>query len=128
MRDVGDAPWSFFLFAGGSCQLHPNPPGGAPASLHLPRTLSGQTFLETGIAHAGRDAAPIRFAVTLAAPDGTPLAHATQTLAAGGVARLSLPLPGGCAGPHRVILETAMTPGAAHNRNAWARFLDPALV
>jgi FkbM family methyltransferase len=125
LHDVPPEPWGFFIFDGGSCQLHPNPPGGPPASVRFIRRLSGQSRLVSGIAHAGAMAAPIRFGATLASTAGTPLAHTAQVLAAGEAGRLDLVLPPGLTGPHLVMLETAMlqaarttaTPGPA----SWCR-------
>lgn len=128
LSDVPDAPWGFYIFDGESCQLHPNPPGGAPATAAFIRSLDGQTRFSTGLTHAGAMAAPIQFSVTLATAEGTPILHARQVLVAGESLRVDLPLPTGLRGPHRIVLETLMIPGAPHNRNAWARFIAPALM
>lgn len=127
LHDVPEGPWGFFIFDGGSCQLHPNPPGGPPASVRFIRTLAGQTRLTMGIAHAGHEAGDIHFAATLVAADGAPLAHRAKFLSAGATGRLDLNLPPGLSGRYRIILETALQPGAADNHRAWARFISPVL-
>lgn len=126
LHDVTDAPWGFFLLGDSGFQLHPNPPGSPPARAVFPRSLSGQTGFAATLLHAGRDA-PIAFAATLADAGGTPLARAAAVLAAGESQSLVLPFPGPMAGPHRMILETAMAPDAQHNHTAWARWIDPAV-
>jgi FkbM family methyltransferase len=127
LHDVPDGSAGFFILNGDSCQLHPNPPGGPHAGIRFTRALDGQTHLSSGIVHAGPQGAPIAFAITLAAPDGTAHARAGLTLGAMESGRLDIAIPQDLAGPQQIILETAMAPGAPHNRNAWARFIAPVL-
>jgi hypothetical protein len=128
LRDVAPYAWAFFIYDGASCQLHPNPPGGAPARAIFPVHLAGQTRLGAGLHHAGAPpAAAILFSATVQREDGTVLARAEATLAARETGTLACALPEGSTGPARVVLQTEMATGAAHNQLAWARFVEPKL-
>jgi FkbM family methyltransferase len=119
--------WGFFVYEGNACQLHPNPPGRPPARLIVPRVLDGQTRFETTLHHAGHPAAPIVFSYALEREDGTVAARAAQTLNPLDNLRWVTPLPS-LTGPHRIILQTEMAPGASNNFNAWARWIEPRLT
>ena len=128
LQDVANFGWAFFIFDGSSCQLHPNPPGERPARASFPVRLDGHTRLAAGLVHAGNPGSPaIRFSALVQREDGTVLAEAAETVAGHGSDRLTLTLPEGLDAPALVVLETAMAPGAADNRMAWARFIDPRL-
>ena len=126
LQDLEPVPWAFFIFDGRSCQLHPNMPGQPPARAIFPLTLTGQTRFSATLHHAGAPAAPVVFTVVLARPDGTEVTHAGRVVAAREHVAWSVPLPA-LTGPHNLVLQTAMAPGAANNNNAWARWLEPAL-
>ena len=119
-------PWGFFLTGEGGFQLHPPAPGGVARAV-FPRTLAGQTRLETGLAHAGPAGERIRFTASLETEAGETIATETRTLAPGGSARLVLGFPP-VHGPHRAVLATAMEEGAASNAYGWGRFLGPVLA
>ncbi len=128
LQDVANFGWAFFIFDGTSCQLHANPPGERPARASFPVLLDGHTRLASGVQHAGTPgSAPIRFTARLLREDGTVLADASADVAAHAADRLVLTLPEGLRGPALAVLETAMAPGAADNRMAWARWIDPRL-
>jgi hypothetical protein len=119
-------PWGFFLTGEGGFQLHPPAPGGTARALFA-RTLAGHTRLETGLAHAGRGGAAIRFTVSLETDAGEVVASEMRTLAAGASARLVLGFAP-ATGRYRAVLATAMDEGAGSNAYAWARFLGPVLA
>ena len=126
LHNLEPVPWAFFVLDGRSCQLHPNMPGQPPARAEFPRVLAGHTHFSATLLHAGPGGSPIAFTMILERPDGTALARAEQVVAVGERVGWVVPLPAP-AGPHRVVLETAMAPGADNNNNAWARWLDPGL-
>ena len=124
LHDLEPVPWAFFVFDGRSCQLHPNAPCQPPACAVFPLTLEGQTRFSATLHHAGAPAAPVLFTMVLARPDGREVARAEQVVAAREQVPWSVPLPAST-GPHIVVLQTTMAPGAANNYNAWARWLAP---
>jgi FkbM family methyltransferase len=127
LRDVVSAGWAFFVFEGTSCQLHPNPPGQPAATAVFPAQLDGHTKLVSGIQHAGGPGAhAIQFTALVQREDGSVIGRAEQRLNAHDTGRLTLSLPGGSF-PARVVLQTEMATGAAHNNMAWARWLEPTL-
>ena len=127
LRDVIATGWAFFVFDGTSCQLHPNPPGQAPASAVFQVQLAGHTKFASGLQHAGAaGAAPVQFTVTVQREDGAVLGRGEAEVAAHKSGRLTLSLPGG-SGPARVVLQSAMAAGAPNNHMAWARWLNPTL-
>ena len=71
-------------------------------------------------------AAPIAFTITVERPDGGEVVRAERVVGALEQISLSVPLPA-LTGPHAIVLQTAMAPGAVNNNNAWARWLDPTL-
>ena len=128
LQDVANFGWAFFIFDGTSCQLHANPPGERPARATFPVLLDGHTRLASGVQHAGTPgSATIRFTARLQGEGGTVLAEASAEVAGHASDRLVLTLPEGLHGPALAVLETAMAPGAADNRMAWARWIDPRL-
>ncbi len=126
LRDLAPVPWAFFVFDGKSCQLHPNMPGGAPARATFPVQLAGQTRFTATLQNAGASSAPVVFTLVVERPDGSQMARAEHMLAAHEQAAWSVPLPAPT-GPHNVVLQTAMAPGAVNNNNGWARWLEPSL-
>ena len=128
VQDVANYGWAFFIFDGSSCQVHPNPPGGLPARVVFTVLLDGHTRFASGLLHAGQPGAPpVTFTARVQRADGTILAEATADVTGHSSDRLGLALPEGLRGPVRVVLETAMAPGAPHNQMAWARWIDPKL-
>jgi FkbM family methyltransferase len=126
LNDLEPVPWAFFIFDGSSCQLHPNMPGQQPARAIFPLPLAGQTQFTAGLHHAGAPSAAVAFTMVLQRPDGSEVMHAEQVVAAREQVAWSVTLPAPT-GPHRVVLQTTMAPGAANNNNAWARWLEPTL-
>lgn len=119
-------PWGFFLVGEGGFQLHAPAPGQVARAV-FPRTLSGHTRIETGLAHAGPGGEKIRFTVSLENEAGATVATETRSLAPGATTRLVLGFPP-ANGRYRAVLATAMEEGAPHNGFAWARFLGPAFT
>lgn len=126
LQDLEPMPWAFFIFDGRSCQLHPNMPGQPPARAVFPLVLAGQTRFSATLHHAGTPAAPVVFTLVLARPDGSEVIRTERVVAARERVAWSVPLPA-LTGPHNVVLQTAMAPGAGNNNNAWSRWLEPAL-
>jgi FkbM family methyltransferase len=126
LSDLAPVPWAFFVFDGTSCQLHPNMPGESPARAVFPLLLAGQTRFAATLCHAGASSAPVVFTLVVERPDGSEAARAEHVVAAQEQAAWMVPLPAPT-GPHNVVLQTAMAPGAANNNNGWARWLEPAL-
>lgn len=127
LQDLEPLPWAFFIFDGRSCQLHPNMPGQASPRAVFPLLLAGQTRFSATLQHAGSSAAPVVFTMVLTRPDGSEVVRADQAVAARARVTWSVPLPP-LEGPHVVVLQTAMAPGAGNILNAWARWLEPALA
>lgn len=128
LQDVQSYGWAFFVFDGNSCQLHPNMPGEKPPRAIFPVQLDGHARFAAGVQHAGAPgSAAIRFAAHVQGADGTVLAEGAATVVGHADERLSFALPEGLRGPALVVLETAMAPGAADNRMAWARWIEPRL-
>lgn len=125
---VPPSPWGFFVFDGASCQLHPNPPGAEPTGVIFEVPRAGYTKLLAEITHAGppgHDA--VVFMALGVGADGAILARAEMPLIAFRTAPFEMALPG----PDtvtRIVLRTAMAPGARSNANALARWLRPRLV
>ena len=126
LHGLEPVPWAFFVFDSRSCQLHPGQPGQPKARAVFARQLSGQTRFTVTLHHAGVSAAPIAFTITVEQPDGSEVVRAEQVVGALEQITLSVPLPA-LTGPHAIVLQTAMAPGAVNNNNAWARWLDPTL-
>jgi FkbM family methyltransferase len=128
LSDTPNAAWGFFVFDGGSCQLHPNAPGDKPSRVLFGVPAPGHFRFVANIVHAGIPGAePIVFTVIVLNADGTPAGRAEATLRAKETGRLTLPLPE-LTGAYHVLLQTEMAPGAAHNQMAWSRWLEPRLV
>ena len=128
LQDVAPYAWAFFIFDGASCQLHPNPPGAAPARAIFPVRLAGQVRLASLLQHAGAPpAAAVRFSAGVRREDGQVIATGEATLGARESGRLAVALPEGLQGTAYVVLQTEMAPGAPHNQLAWARFIEPRL-
>jgi FkbM family methyltransferase len=126
---VAQHGWAFFIFEGGSCQLHPNGVGTAPPRLTVPLQLDGHRRLISGVLHAGQPpSAAVVLRARLERADGTLLGEASATVAPRETARLVVELPEPASGPARAVLETEMAEGAPDNRAAWARFIDPRVV
>jgi len=128
LMDVPNAPFGFFVFDGGNCQLHPNPPGGKPARVLVTLPASGHRRFVAEVRHAGRAAPPIRFAAAVRRADGTLAGQSEATLTAREAADLRIDFAAPLTGPVSVLLQTAMDPRAADSNNAWAHWLDPKLV
>ncbi len=127
LYDLEPVSWAFFVFGGRSCQLHANMPGQPPPRAVFMHHLAGQTRFSATLHHAGMPSAPVVFTLVLERPDGSEVVRAEQVVAAREQMAWSVPLPAPV-GPHRVVLQTAMAPGAGNNNSAWARWLDPALA
>jgi FkbM family methyltransferase len=128
LQNVAPYGFAFFVFDGTSCQLHPNPPGAPPPRAVFPVDLDGHRRLVSRVAHEGRPPAlPVRFTIAVEREDGSVLARDEATVAPRHSEEITLALPEGVRGTGRVVLETEMAPGAAHNQMAWARFIDPRL-
>ena len=127
LRDVSRAAWGFFTFDGDCCQVHPNPPGEKPARVVFPRTLDGQRRFAATVHHAGSPAAAIVFTLIVEAEDGSEVQRAELALGAGERSSMNVNLPT-LTGRHRLVLQTAMAPGAPHNYNGWARWLSPRVL
>ncbi len=126
LQDVSSAAWGFFTFDSDCCQLHPNPPGEAPARAIFPRSLDGQGRFSAILQHAGRPSAGIVFSVIIQREDGGEVWRVDRLVEPQGRMPVDLELPG-LSGRHRIVLQTAMAPGAANNFNGWARWLNPRL-
>ncbi len=128
LTDVPQAPWGFFVFGGGSCQLHPNGVGGRPSRAIFGVPVAGHQRFISGVTHAGLQGGfPVVFSVFAVRNDGSVAAQAEVTVAAQYNDRLSLRLPEITA-PYHIVLQTEMVAGAPHHRLAWARWIEPRLV
>lgn len=128
LGDVPSASFGFFVFDGSNCQLHPNPPGGKIARALFVVRATGQRRFVSGVLHAGRPAAPIVFSAAVQREDGSIAGRGEVTMASRENGRLLIDLGAPLVGTVRVVLLTAMAPGAANPNMAWARWLDPKLV
>ena len=127
LQDTSAANWSFFIFDGDCCQLHPGGPGERPARAIFPRTLDGHTRFTTVLRHAGRQAASVVFRVLISNEEGGEVFRAEHTVVTSEQHEFGLDFPA-LHGRHHIILETEMIPGAPHNYNAWAQFLSPRIA
>jgi FkbM family methyltransferase len=126
--DVMPAPHGFFVFNGGDCQLHPNPPGSKPAGVAVTLPAAGHRRFVAEVTHAGRLAAPIRFVASARRADGAPLGRAEVIARARERLPLRLEFAAPVSGPVTLELRTEMVPGSPDCANAWAHWLDPKLV
>lgn len=124
LQDVSPMPWSFFVFDGHSCQLHPNNPGdGPPARAMFPRWFAGHARLVGAIRHAGELSPPVRFLISIETEDGAIVAQRSFVLAESQAENFLVEFPA-LHGLHRVVLQTDMAAGQTVNANAWARWIN----
>ncbi len=129
VQDLQPHGWGFFVFDGTSCQVHPNPPGGPPARVVFPLTLSGQQRFAAGLWHAGPPhSSTVQFTARILREDGGVIGTAQAELRGWKRDRLSFEIPDGARGKAFAMLETAMAEGAANNQMAWARWIDPRIT
>jgi FkbM family methyltransferase len=128
LADVAATSFGFFVYDGDNCQLHPNHPGGKPARAIFTLRADGQRRFVSGVLHAGYPSAPIAFTGAVQREDGTLAGHGEVVLKPRESGRLVLDLGGPLSGIVRVLLQTAMAPGAANANMAWSRWLGPKLV
>ncbi len=128
IADVPPASFGFFVFDGGNCQIHPNPPGGPPARAIFTLRADGHERFVSGVLHAGQPAAPIVFTAAVQREDGSLAGHSEVTMKQRESGRLVIEFGGKLSGTVRVALQTAMAPSAPTANMAWARWLNPRLV
>ncbi len=128
LADVPTNGFGFFVYDGGSCQLHPNAPGGKPARALFTLRADGHRRFVSGVLHAGRPCPPIVFTAAVQREDGSTAARGEVVMQQRKSGRLVLDFGGPVSGQVRVALQTAMAPGAPTSTMAWARWLDPRLV
>lgn len=128
LNDVPPGNAGFFIFDGGSCQLHPSGLHDRPARAIFVVGEPGYRRFQAGIAHAGLlTAKPVVFTVFAVQSDGRSAAQDSMTLAPQQTGRISLKLPE-LPAPFHIVLQTAMEPDTTDVRLAWARWLEPKLV
>jgi hypothetical protein len=127
VRHVAAEDRGFFLFDDRGCQLHPNAPGEPPAQTVFTVDCNGQNRFTTIIMHVGQAAEDVIFRVVIRRlADGLVLMDSARRVLAGAGAEWSEWIPV-LRGPHEIVLETEMAPGASTNANARARWIDPRL-
>ena len=127
LRDAPAEGWGFFLFDDRGCQLHPNAPGEPPVQAVFKVNCDGQNRFTSVVLHAGQPAEDVIFHVVIRRlADGAVLMDSARRVLSGAGAEWSERIPM-LTGPHEVVLETEMAPGANSNANAWARWIDPRL-
>jgi hypothetical protein len=128
LADVAPMRFGFFVFDGGSCQLHPNAPSGKPARAIFTLAAGGQRRFVSGVQHAGRPSMPVLFAAAVHREDGTLAGRGEVVVKPRETGELAIDLGGPLSGSVRVLLQTTMAPGAANANMAWSRWLHPKLV
>ena len=128
LSDTPATSFGFFIFDGSNCQLHPNSPGGKPSRAVFVLRADGQRRFVAGIQHAGHPSGPVMFGAGIQREDGSLAGHAEVVLQQRETGRLTFDCDAPLHGTVRVILQTAMAPGAHSANFAWARWLNPKLV
>ncbi len=128
VEHVAAEPLALFLFEDRGLQLHPNAPGGPPATAVFTISGSGQTRFTVTLAHAGSGGEDVVFRVIVRRlADGACLLEAARRVLPGASGEWSEALPR-VEGEHEVVLQTEMAPGTAGHFGAWARWIEPRLT
>jgi FkbM family methyltransferase len=126
LTNVENEYWAYSMFDQDSCQLHPANYGHEPAELARTVQLSGQSMFESEVSVTNEQGYAVDFVVRVAdVSDNHEIVAARISVAAGEKRRWAIPLNAQLCGPHRVTMQTVMSPSSPTNHQAYANWIAP---